>query len=100
MAWSIGAGLEGKGVIVTGAAGGIGRQVAEAFATTGARVMAVDLVKDAGEAGGAQVGREGPIAVGPCLRKLEGEKPPVTPPPTDLCSTHRSDPLWPTSAPA
>jgi NAD(P)-dependent dehydrogenase (short-subunit alcohol dehydrogenase family) len=43
MTWSVGAGLEGKGVIVTGAAGGIGRAVAEAFATTGARVMAVDL---------------------------------------------------------
>lgn len=43
MTWSVGAGLEGKGVIVTGAAGGIGRAVATAFATTGARVMAVDL---------------------------------------------------------
>ena len=43
MAWNVGAGLEGKGVIVTGAAGGIGRAVAQAFSTTGARVMAVDL---------------------------------------------------------
>src|SRR3989449_10044998 len=43
MTWSVGAGLEGKGVIVTGAAGGIGRAVARAFATTGAHVMAVDL---------------------------------------------------------
>jgi NAD(P)-dependent dehydrogenase (short-subunit alcohol dehydrogenase family) len=43
MAWSVGAGLEGKGVLVTGAAGGIGRAVAQAFATTGAKVMAVDL---------------------------------------------------------
>ena len=43
MTWSVGAGLEGKGVIVTGAPGGIGKAVAEAFATTGARVMAVDL---------------------------------------------------------
>ena len=50
MAWSVGAGLEGKGVIVTGAAGGIGRTVAEAFATTGARVMAVDLTQDGVEA--------------------------------------------------
>jgi NAD(P)-dependent dehydrogenase (short-subunit alcohol dehydrogenase family) len=46
MVWSVGAGLEGKGVIVTGAAGGIGRAVAEAFATTGAHVMAVDLEQD------------------------------------------------------
>lgn len=43
MAWSVGAGLEGKGVLLTGAAGGIGQAVARAFATTGARVMAVDL---------------------------------------------------------
>ena len=43
MAWSVGAGLEGKGVIVTGASGGIGRAVTRAFDTTGARVMAVDL---------------------------------------------------------
>ncbi len=43
MTWNVGAGLEGKGVIVTGAAGGIGRAVAQAFSTTGARVLAVDL---------------------------------------------------------
>ncbi len=43
MAWSVGSGLEGKGVIVTGAAGGIGKAVATAFSTTGAKVMAVDL---------------------------------------------------------
>jgi NAD(P)-dependent dehydrogenase (short-subunit alcohol dehydrogenase family) len=43
MAWTVGAGLEGKGVIVTGAGGGIGRAVTDAFAKTGARVMAVDL---------------------------------------------------------
>ena len=43
MAWNVGAGLEGKGVIVTGATGGIGRATAEAFAIAGARVLAVDL---------------------------------------------------------
>ncbi len=43
MTWSVGAGLEGKGVIVTGAAGGIGKAVVEAFAIAGAKVMAVDL---------------------------------------------------------
>jgi len=43
MTWSVAAGLEGKGVIVTGAAGGIGRAVATAFSTAGATVMAVDL---------------------------------------------------------
>jgi NAD(P)-dependent dehydrogenase (short-subunit alcohol dehydrogenase family) len=43
VSWSIGEGLEGSGVLVTGAAGGIGRAVAEAFAACGARVCACDL---------------------------------------------------------
>lgn len=47
MVWSLGAGLEGKGVIVTGAAGGIGKAVAQAFATAGARVLAVDVKQEA-----------------------------------------------------
>jgi NAD(P)-dependent dehydrogenase (short-subunit alcohol dehydrogenase family) len=41
--WSVGAGLEGKGVVVTGAGGGIGAAVARAFAEAGARVCAVDV---------------------------------------------------------
>lgn len=41
MSWSLG--LEERGVIVTGAAGGIGRSVAHAFASAGARVAAVDV---------------------------------------------------------
>lgn len=46
MTWTIGAGLEGKGVVVTGAAGGIGRAVAAAFAAAGAHVCAVDVRQD------------------------------------------------------
>ncbi len=40
---SLGEGLAGRGVLVTGAAGGIGAAVARAFAVSGARVAAVDL---------------------------------------------------------
>lgn len=39
----LGAGLEGKGVLVTGAAGGIGKSTAELFAACDAHVCAVDL---------------------------------------------------------
>jgi NAD(P)-dependent dehydrogenase (short-subunit alcohol dehydrogenase family) len=45
--WTIGTGLEGKGVIVTGAGGGMGREVAQAFASVGAHVAALDVKQDA-----------------------------------------------------
>jgi NAD(P)-dependent dehydrogenase (short-subunit alcohol dehydrogenase family) len=46
MSWSVGAGLEGKVTLVTGAAGGIGAEVARQFALAGARVAVSDV--DAG----------------------------------------------------
>ena len=45
MTWELG--LEDRGVLVTGGAGGIGREVARAFATAGARVAVVDVNADA-----------------------------------------------------
>jgi NAD(P)-dependent dehydrogenase (short-subunit alcohol dehydrogenase family) len=48
MSWDIG--LRDRGVVVTGAAGGIGAAVASAFAECGARVAAVDVSADAAEA--------------------------------------------------
>lgn len=70
MSWSVGAGLEGKGVIVTGAAGGIGSKVAEAFAKTGARVMAIDLEQGAVDATVAGLEGQGHLAIGADLRDL------------------------------
>ena len=43
----LGAGLEGNGVVVTGAVGGIGTAVARALAGCGARVAALDLSEEA-----------------------------------------------------
>ena len=43
-------GIQGKGVIVTGAAGGIGSATARMFAQQGARVLAVDLEQEAVDA--------------------------------------------------
>jgi len=43
MAFDLEAGLKGKSVLLTGATGGIGREVALAFGSVGARVAAVDI---------------------------------------------------------
>ena len=59
MVFDLGAGLAGRGVMVTGAGGGIGREVARAFAAAGARVLAVDLRADAVEAVVAELEGDG-----------------------------------------
>jgi NAD(P)-dependent dehydrogenase (short-subunit alcohol dehydrogenase family) len=51
--------LEGKVALVTGAASGIGRASAKAFACEGARVLACDLEEDGGEAACASIRSEG-----------------------------------------
>jgi NAD(P)-dependent dehydrogenase (short-subunit alcohol dehydrogenase family) len=48
MSWELG--LEERGVVVTGGAGGIGREVVAAFASAGARVAVVDLDQAAADA--------------------------------------------------
>jgi NAD(P)-dependent dehydrogenase (short-subunit alcohol dehydrogenase family) len=71
MGWSVGAGLEGKGVIVTGAAGGIGKAVAEAFSATGARIMAVDVTQEGVD--GVLHGLEGTGHAGMALDLRDGD---------------------------
>ena len=71
-AWSLGAGLEGKGVIVTGAAGGIGQAAAAGFAAIGARVLAVDLDRTAVDAVVAGLPGSGHIAVAADIGDLAG----------------------------
>jgi NAD(P)-dependent dehydrogenase (short-subunit alcohol dehydrogenase family) len=69
MTWQLG--LEDRGVVVTGAAGGIGRAVAIALAQAGARVAAVDL--SAAASAEVVAGLEAPerhIAIGADLRDL------------------------------
>lgn len=64
MLWRSDAGLAGRSVVVTGAAGGIARPVALAFAEAGSHVVAVDMpgtaVKDLAKSlpGGAHLGLE------------------------------------------
>jgi NAD(P)-dependent dehydrogenase (short-subunit alcohol dehydrogenase family) len=64
-------GIEGKGVVVTGAAGGIGSATARMFAEEGARVLAVDLEQGAVDAVVSTLGQpEQHLAMGADLRDL------------------------------
>ena len=49
--------LKGKAAIITGAASGIGKAIAEAFAVEGARVTVADIDLEAAEAAARQIGR-------------------------------------------
>src|ERR1700729_2191796 len=75
MTWSMSSGLEGKGVVVTGAAGGIGREVARAFAAAGAQVAAVDLRQEPLEELVASLGSGSHLALQSDLRDIDGHAP-------------------------
>jgi NAD(P)-dependent dehydrogenase (short-subunit alcohol dehydrogenase family) len=73
MSWELG--LEDRGVVVTGGAGGIGREVATSFASAGARVAVVDL--DAARAEETVAGLEAPerhLAIGADLSDLGAQE--------------------------
>jgi NAD(P)-dependent dehydrogenase (short-subunit alcohol dehydrogenase family) len=75
VSWSIGAGLEGKCVVVTGAGGGIGQAVACAFAAAGARVVAVDVNGAAAREALEGLEGEGHLAEQLDLRDLASHQP-------------------------
>jgi NAD(P)-dependent dehydrogenase (short-subunit alcohol dehydrogenase family) len=60
----LGEGLAGKGVLVTGAVGGIGSAVAHAFAASGARVAALDLAEDGARALARSLPGDGHAGIG------------------------------------
>ena len=69
-------GLADRGVVVTGGAGGIGREVAAAYASAGARVAVVDLDADACAqvVAGLEGGAERHLALGASIADLDGQE--------------------------
>jgi len=74
MAFDLGAGLKGKAVLLTGAAGGIGREIALAFAAAGARVAAIDVAQGSADAVVAEMEGGPHIAIGHDLRPVAEHK--------------------------
>ena len=56
--------LKDKSAIVTGAASGIGKDIARVYAREGAKVAIADLNKDAAEAAANEIGASGGRAIG------------------------------------
>ena len=72
MSWSLASGLEGKRVLVTGGAGGIGREVALAFGAAGSRVAVVDLAQEKVEAVAAEMAGGPHLPLAADLRPVAG----------------------------
>src|SRR5215467_7794632 len=56
--------LDGKVAIITGAASGIGKEIAKRFASEGAKVVIADLQLPAAEATANEISRSGGVAMG------------------------------------
>jgi len=70
MAFDLSAGLKGKAVLLTGAAGGIGREIALAFAGVGARVAVVDVAQAQADAVTAEMEGGPHVAIAHDLRRV------------------------------
>ncbi|MDQ6433252.1 SDR family NAD(P)-dependent oxidoreductase [Mesorhizobium sp. LHD-90] len=75
MPFDLNAGLKGKHVLLTGAAGGIGREVALAFAGAGASVAAVDIDQQRADAVVAEMEGGPHLAIGYDLKPVVGHAP-------------------------
>jgi NAD(P)-dependent dehydrogenase (short-subunit alcohol dehydrogenase family) len=71
----LGAGLEARGVVITGAAGGIGRPTTAMMAAAGARIMAIDLAQEAVDAVVAGLPGDGHVAVAADLSDVGAHRP-------------------------
>ncbi len=74
MNWSVGAGLEGQTVVITGATGGIGQAVTHAFAATGARILATDLDQHRLDTLLLEIPGEGHLAMAMDLTSFESQE--------------------------
>jgi NAD(P)-dependent dehydrogenase (short-subunit alcohol dehydrogenase family) len=72
MTWNLSSGLAGKRVLLTGGAGGIGREVALAFGAAGSRVAVVDLSEDKVKAVVAEMEGGPHLALAADLRPVSG----------------------------
>ncbi len=72
MAFTLDAGLKDKRVLLTGGAGGIGREVALAFDGVGARVAVVDVSQEAVDAVLGEMGKGRHIGIAHDLRPIAG----------------------------
>lgn len=70
MSHDVGFGLAGKGVVITGAAGAIGRELARSFASAGAKVALVDLDSAALQKVAATLDGEGHMTLALDLRDV------------------------------